>query len=123
MFEGILLFTGASNFLAHCSLRLHQLNDPGLDRNALFRARISSFVADALIQMESLVRDDHADWGSHRLFDMPMGNLRMSNFQIDEHIENWTRFKKAKLFDQIGRIGLEEQICVLNSPGHFHVFH
>ena len=102
---------------------MHHLNNPGLARNALNRSRLASFVADSLIRLESLVGDIHVDWGSYRLFEMPAGNLRMSNFQTDEHCENWTRFKKDKLFDLIGRIGLEEQVYVLRRPGHYHVFH
>ena len=85
VFEGVLLFTGASNFLAQYSLRLHYLNNPGLARNALNRSRIASFVANSLIRLESLVGDAHVDWGSHRLFEMPARNSRMSNFQTDEH--------------------------------------
>ena len=118
----MLLFTGASHFLAQHSLRLCHLNNPGLARNALNLSRLASFVADSLIRLESLVGDIHVDWGSHRLFEMPAGNLRMSNFQTDEHCENWTRFKKDELFDSIGRIGLEEQIHVLNLPGHHCIF-
>ena len=75
-----MLFTGASNFLAQHSLRLHQPNNPGLARNALNRSRLVSFVAGALIRVESLVRDIHVDCGSHRLFEMQAGNLRMLNF-------------------------------------------
>ena len=107
LFEGVLLFTGASNFLAQYSLRLHQLNNPGLARNVLNRSRLALFVANSLIGIESLVGDIHVDWGSHPLFGMPAQNLRMSHFQTDEHCENWTRFKKDELFDSIGRVGLE----------------
>ena len=61
LFEGILLFAGAFNFISVFSLRSHSLNNPVTARNALRRSRLAAFIADTLIRLESLVGDVHVD--------------------------------------------------------------
>ena len=59
------------------SFRLHLLNNPVTTRNALLRSNLSTFVADALIRLESLVEDVHVYLQAHRLNHMPMIKFRI----------------------------------------------
>ena len=99
LFEEILLFAGASNFLSHFAFRSHLLNNPVTTHNALVRSRLAAFIADVLIRLESLIGDVRVDPKTYRVLQMPMASLCMSHFQNDEHCENLTRFMKSELFD------------------------
>ena len=88
VFEGIFLFTRASDFLVQYSLSLHQINNSRLSRNTLNRSMLASFVTNAFIRLESLAEGIHVDCGSFCLFGMSIGNLHVSKFQTDEHSEN-----------------------------------
>ena len=85
-------------------------------------SKISTILADILISLESLLYDVHVDFDACHLFSMPLAHLYIDNFQNDKHCKKWTRFKKSKLLDLVGWLGLEMQIPIHNSGGNFSIF-
>ena len=85
---------GHATYYVFLTFRMMFFNNTQLDRNVLLRSLLSTCVSTSLFHMTSLVGYAHANYQVCRLFPVPIANLRIDNFQNDDHYENWTRFKK-----------------------------
>ena len=112
-------FAGCATYYVFLTFRMMFFRNIQLARNTLFQYQLSMHVAASLILIESLIVDAHANYQACRLFAVPIANLRIDNFQNDEHCENWTLFKKCELLDLINMLGLDEWTRLQHATDHF----
>ena len=83
MLERATLFACHATYCVFLTFRMMFFNNTQLARNALLRCQLSMCVTAALIRMEQLISDDHANYQAHRLFAIHIANLR-----IDTHVRS-----------------------------------